>query len=73
MQHSAWRRSPINTALDFVPVVTERFDMMIDRRAWFEPPLQTFFAFCRSETFAAKAADMKGYDTTGLGRVRFNA
>jgi len=59
--------------LGFVPVVTERFDMMIDRHAWFEPPLQTFFTFCRSETFAAKAADMKGYDTTGLGRVRFNA
>ena len=59
--------------LAFVPLITERFDLLVDRRAWFEPPLQTFLAFCRSTSFEAKANDMQGYDVAGLGRVHFNA
>lgn len=59
--------------LAFVPLITERFDLLVDRRAWFEPPLQGFFAFCRGETFAAKAGDLHGYDMSGFGHVHFNA
>ena len=59
--------------LGFVPLVTERFDLLVDRRAWFEPPLQAFIEFCRSGAVADKAAEIGGYDVTGFGRVHFNA
>jgi putative molybdopterin biosynthesis protein len=58
--------------LSFVPVMRERFDLLVDRRSWFEPPMQALLAFCRSETFAARTRGMEGYDLTGLGRVHFN-
>jgi len=58
--------------LGFVPLVRERFDLLVDRRAWFEPPLQALAAFCRTQAFADKAADSHGYDVSGFGRVHFN-
>lgn len=58
--------------LAFVPVVRERFDLLVDRRAWFEPPFQRLLAFCRSAAFSARAEEMGGYDTSDLGRVLFN-
>ena len=58
--------------LGFVPLVEERFDLLIERRAWFEPALQRLFAFCRTEPFARRAASLTGYDTGVLGEVRFN-
>lgn len=58
--------------LGFVPLLRERFDLLVDRRAWFEPPLQAFAAFCRSEAFRARAAGMEGYDVSGFGAVHYN-
>ena len=58
--------------LDFVPLVRERFDLVIWRRAWFEPPLQRLFAFCRRAAFTARAAELGGYDVAGLGTVHYN-
>lgn len=58
--------------LGFVPIVTERFDLLVDRRGWFEPPLQRFAAFCRSVAFREKAASLGGYDIADVGTVRFN-
>jgi excisionase family DNA binding protein len=58
--------------LGFVPLVRERFDLLVDRAAWFDPPLQRLFAFCRSEAFAGKAAEFSGYAIGGLGTVHFN-
>ena len=58
--------------LAFVPVLRERFDLLIDRRAWFEPPLQRLLKFCGSEAFAERAAGLHGYDVGGLGRVHYN-
>jgi len=58
--------------LPFVPVVRERFDLLVDRRSWFEPPLQRLFAFFRSPVFLTRASEMQGYDVGGLGRVHFN-
>jgi excisionase family DNA binding protein len=59
--------------LPFVPTVRERFDLLVDRRAWFEPPMQALMGFARTEAFAAKARDLGGYDVSGLGTVRWNA
>ena len=58
--------------LAFKPVMRERFDLLVDRKAWFEPPMQTLLAFCRSGAFRSKAEAMGGYDVSGLGTVHFN-
>jgi excisionase family DNA binding protein len=58
--------------LDFVPLVRERYDLLVWRRAFFEPPLQRLWAFCRTAAFAAKARDLGGYDVGGFGTVHYN-
>jgi excisionase family DNA binding protein len=58
--------------LPFVPLIEERFDLLVDRRAWFEPPMQLFLAFCRSEAFPARARELAGYDISVFGAVQFN-
>lgn len=58
--------------LDFVPVLRERFDLLVNRRDWFEPPLQTLFAFARTPEFASRADTLTGYDISGLGQVHAN-
>lgn len=58
--------------LGFVPLLRERFDILVDRKAWFDPALQRLHAFLRSDGFRARAAELAGYDVSGLGRVRFN-
>lgn len=59
--------------LDFVPLITERYDIAIERRAYFEPRWQALTGFCRGPTFAAKAAELGGYDVSGHGTVHWNA
>ncbi|MBW6399483.1 helix-turn-helix transcriptional regulator [Roseomonas sp. HJA6] len=58
--------------LGFVPLVRERFDLVMARRDYFEPPLQTLLAFARGPGFAARAVRMGGYEITETGRVAFN-
>jgi len=59
--------------LGFVPLVTERYDIAIERRACFEPRWQALTTFCRTPAFAAKAAELGGYDLAEHGRVHWNA
>lgn len=58
--------------LAFVPLIRERFDLVVWRRAFFEPPLQRLFSFCRSERFAVRADELGGYDVSDLGTVHYN-
>ena len=58
--------------LPFVPIIRERYDLLVDRRSWFEPPMQAFLRFCETDAFRARAADLAGYDVDGFGRVHFN-
>jgi excisionase family DNA binding protein len=58
--------------LGFVPLLRERYDLLLYRRDYFEPPLATLFAFARSAAFGARAAQMGGYDVSGLGTTRYN-
>ena len=58
--------------LAFLPVTDERFDLLIDRRNYFEPPLQALFSLTQTKAFKDKAAELAGYDVSGLGTVRFN-
>jgi excisionase family DNA binding protein len=58
--------------LDFVPLASERYDLVVWRKDYFEPPLQTLIAFCRSEEFRRRADELGGYDVSGLGAVHYN-
>jgi excisionase family DNA binding protein len=58
--------------LAFVPLHRERYDLVVDRRAYFEPPFQALLAFARSQPFRDRAAALGGYDVSALGTVRFN-
>jgi hypothetical protein len=42
------------------------------RRDYFVGPIQALLAFARGEVFRNRAAQMGGYDVSGLGTVRFN-
>jgi molybdate-binding protein len=58
--------------LDFVPLMRERFDLLVDRRAWFEPVFQTFLSFCQSAAFRERAESLQDYDVSGIGSIHFN-
>jgi len=58
--------------LHFLPIMRERFDLLVDRRAWFDPPMQCFLKFCSSPAFAQKAQELQGYDVGGFATVHFN-
>ncbi|MCB1510769.1 MAG: helix-turn-helix transcriptional regulator [Hyphomicrobiaceae bacterium] len=58
--------------LGFVPIIEERFDLLVDRRSWFEPSMQALLGFCRSDTFRRRAAEYPGYDVRGFETVHFN-
>jgi excisionase family DNA binding protein len=58
--------------LGFVPLASERYDLLVDRKAWFETPFQALLGFCRSSAFQARATEMAGYDVTGQFRVHLN-
>ncbi len=58
--------------LGFVKLARERFDLAIRRHDYFEPPIQKLLAFARTDAFAARAAELGGYDISGLGRVVWN-
>ncbi|NKX44478.1 helix-turn-helix transcriptional regulator [Roseicyclus persicicus] len=60
-------------ALHFLPLISdESFDLVMTRRAYFDPPVQKLLAFARTETFASRAAHLGGYDLSGLGTVVWN-
>jgi putative molybdopterin biosynthesis protein len=58
--------------LGFVPLGRERYDLVIWRRAYFEPPLQRLMAFAQGAGFRDRARQFAGYDVSTLGRVHFN-
>ncbi|MBT8426036.1 MAG: helix-turn-helix transcriptional regulator [Silicimonas sp.] len=58
--------------LRFLPVIEECFDLLVDRKAWFDPPLQTFFGFVGSDAFRDRADSMAGYDISETGTVIWN-
>ncbi len=59
--------------LGFVPLARERYDLVLRRRDYFEPPFQKLLAFARSPALAKRAAELGGYDCSGLGSVVYNA
>jgi putative molybdopterin biosynthesis protein len=58
--------------LQFLPLHRERVDLVMRRRDYFEPSLQSLLSFTRQPAFAAHAAELGGYDVANTGRVVFN-
>lgn len=58
--------------LGFVPLIRERFDLVMERRHYFGPAVQALLGFARAPAFAARAARMGGYDVAMTGAVAFN-
>ncbi len=58
--------------LEFVPVIEERFALLIDRKAWFDTPMQTLVAFCKTDEFLSRAKACGGYDVRDFGSVVWN-
>lgn len=56
--------------LAFVPLIEERFDLLVSRRAYLDPPFQRFLRFLGSSGFAAHATSLTGYDVSEAGEVR---
>jgi molybdate-binding protein len=64
------RSAAREAGLDFVPLVWERFDLVLRQRDYFRPGPQALLTFMRSAAFAERAAELSGYDTTDSGAVR---
>lgn len=58
--------------LHFLPLVTEKFDLLVDRASYFDAPFQTFLSFCQSAEFRQRAETLTGYDVNALGKVVWN-
>jgi len=58
--------------LGFAPLIVERFDLLVWRKAYFDPPFQRLMRFCLGPTFAERAHALGGYDVSGFGTVHYN-
>ena len=57
--------------LAFLPLVEERFDLLVDRRAYFTAQVQKLLGFAREPALQKKAAAFGGYDLSQAGTVRW--
>ena len=53
-------------------IVTERFDLVVNRISWFDRPFQKLLNFSRTDNFFYTASKFSGYDIDNLGTVHFN-
>jgi molybdate-binding protein len=57
--------------LDFVPLVTEQFDILMRQRDSYREPLATFVKMLRSSELAERAAELGGLDVAAAGSIRW--
>lgn len=67
----ATRAVAIAAGLDFVPLVTERFDILARQRDSYRGRLQAFLTLLSKPVFAERAAELGGLDVSGAGIVRW--
>jgi putative molybdopterin biosynthesis protein len=66
----ASRSVAVPSGLDFVPIVWERFDLVVRQRDYFLPGAQALFAFLHTTDFAQRAGELGGYDISVAGKIR---
>jgi putative molybdopterin biosynthesis protein len=57
--------------VDFVPLLTERFDLLVRQRDSYRPPMQALLDLLRRPIFADRASELGGLDVSDAGRVRW--
>lgn len=57
--------------IDFIPLATERFDLLMRQRDSYRPPLQTLLALLKSPLFSVRAQELGGLDVSNAGGVRW--
>lgn len=57
--------------VDFLPLLTERFDLLMRQRDSYRPPLQTLRHLIETPLMAQRAAELGGLDVSEAGRVRW--
>jgi excisionase family DNA binding protein len=67
----ATRAAAKSAGLDFEPLVSENFDLVMRQRSYFQPPLQALIGFMSSARLRERAADLTGYDVTPAGKIRY--
>jgi len=55
--------------LKYLPIIEEEFALLVDRKAWFQAPLQKVVAFLGTKQFANRAKAYGGYEVEELGEV----
>lgn len=55
--------------LDFQPLLSERFDMILDKSTFFQPAVQTFIEALKSDQFRSKVETIGHYDFKNSGRI----
>ena len=58
--------------LGFVPVIDERYDVLVERREWFSDTWQSLFRFCQTPAFHYHARELAGYDIGAQFQIHFN-
>ncbi|WP_050603614.1 helix-turn-helix transcriptional regulator [Ruegeria sp. 6PALISEP08] len=58
--------------LGFVPTHSERLDLAIWRRSFFDPPIQKLMTLLHSDQFTQRALEFGGYDLSGTGTIHHN-
>jgi molybdate-binding protein len=68
----ATRATASTRGLDFVSLVWERYDLVVRRRNYFEPSIQTLLTFAHDPAFKARADALTGYAVRETGKVLLN-
>ena len=55
--------------LNFQPIVSERFDMILDKNTFFQPAIQAFIETLQSEQFKSRVAKIGNYSFKDAGRI----
>ncbi len=55
--------------VDFVPLMWERFDLVLRQRDYFLSPQQALFNFLRGTSFRNRAKELPGYDAADAGKI----
>jgi putative molybdopterin biosynthesis protein len=69
----ATRAAARAAGLDFVPLLSENFDLLMRQRSYFRPPVQALIGFLGQRRLQQRAAELTGYDTAPAGQIRFAA
>ena len=57
--------------LDFIELVKERFDIVLDRRSFFEDSFQKLIKYCNTENFKKLLLKFDGYDVSDFGKFHY--